>query len=727
MAKHCPSAAARQGRLVAPNWPLAPVPSALLAALLIASSASAQTTSLPPVTVLGRTAPPVADVSGWGEFPLREVPLSATVVGREQLQQSGARRLADLTRFDASVTDAYNAPGYWDFLTVRGFTLDNRFNFRREGLPISAETSIPLDNKDRIEILKGTSGIQAGTSAPGGLVNYAVKRPTAQPLRELRLEASSRASVLAALDISDHIGADQAVGFRLNLATESLKPLTRSLDGQRQLAALATDWRIGADSRLQAEVEWSHKKQPSQAAYSLLGNRLPDPVDPKVNINNQPWSQPSVFDALTGTLRFEQGLGTDWRWSATWGRQSLKTDDRLAYAFGCSADNNFDRYCSDGTYDLYDFRSENERRRQDALALQLKGQWKTGSVRHDLTLGVTHSTVRNRFQLQAFNYVGTGNVQGTLVAPADPSLTDQNTQRDEPSLEWSVQDAIRWNDQFTTWLGLRQTRLNRDSIRTNGSRPTSYSDRLVTPWLAASWQWASARLAYASYGEGVESQVVPNRSAQYTNAGVALPALKSRQFEVGFKAGTDALGVQAALFQIQRPMSNLDACARLGITPCTGANDGEAVHRGLELSGQWAAGPWRANGGWTLIRATRQGSMAEPATNGQRPTNVPGQVLRGLLAWKVPAVPGLELQGQWSHEGRRNVLADGSITLPAWTRTDATLRYETRMAGTATTWTLGIDNLMDKRYWKESPYQFGHVYLYPGAARTIRLAVQAAL
>jgi iron complex outermembrane receptor protein len=263
------------------------------------------------VTVLGRTAPPVADVSGWGEFPLREVPLSATVVGREQLQQSGARRLADLTRFDASVTDAYNAPGYWDFLTVRGFTLDNRFNYRREGLPISAETSIPLDNKERIEILKGTSGIQAGTSAPGGLVNYAVKRPTAQTLRELRLEASSRASVLAALDISDHIGADQAVGFRLNLATESLKPLTRSLDGQRQLAALATDWRIGADSRLQAEVEWSHKKQPSQAAYSLLGNRLPDPVDPKrLNLNNQPWSQPSVFDALTGTLRFEQGLGT---------------------------------------------------------------------------------------------------------------------------------------------------------------------------------------------------------------------------------------------------------------------------------------------------------------------------------------------------------------------------------------------------------------------------------
>ena len=68
---------------------------------------------------------------------------------------------------------------------MRGFVLDNRFNFRRDGLPINAETSIPLDNKERIEILKGTSGIQAGTSAPGGLVNYVVKRPLDAPLRSV--------------------------------------------------------------------------------------------------------------------------------------------------------------------------------------------------------------------------------------------------------------------------------------------------------------------------------------------------------------------------------------------------------------------------------------------------------------------------------------------------------------------------------------------------------------
>jgi len=90
-------------------------------------------------------------------------------------------------------------------------------------------------------------------------------------------------------------------------------------------------------------------------------------------------------------------------------------------------------------------------------------------------------------------------------------------------------------------------------------------------------------------------------------------------------------------------------------------------------------------------------------------------------------VPGLQLEGQLSHEGRRNVLPDGSITLPGWTRFDAALRYDTRINGVRAQWTLAVENAFDKRYWKESPYQFGHVYLFPGAPRTLRLGLTASL
>lgn len=682
-------------------------------ALLFAGAAQAQPGTLPPVTISGASAPP-AEVTGFGDFPLREVPVEATVVNRRQMEAIGARRLADLAQFDAAVADAYNSPGYWDFLSIRGFTLDNRFNYRREGLPVSAETSIPLDNKERVEILKGASGIQAGTSAPGGLVNYVVKRPTQQDLREARVEASQRASLLGAVDLGGRFGTEQAFGYRLNVAAERLRPEVRDLVGDRQMVALAADWRAGRDALLEGEVEWSRKSQPSQVGFSLLGNTLPPPADPRLNLNNQPWSRASDFDALTGTLRFSQALGGEWRWSAQVGTQRLRTDDYTAFPFGCGAEGNFDRYCSDGTFDYYDFRSEDERRRQDAAALNLKGRARTGSVTHELSTGLQASRVRNRFQPQAYNYVGTGTVDGTSVVPEDPTQAFLVPDRDERSLELFVHDAMRWNENLTTWAGLRHTRLDR-----------GYDQSVTTPWLAVSYKFGEL-LAYASWGQGMESyQASTSPTLALSNAGQVLPAAKSSQWEFGLRGGAGPWGWQAALFQIERPLTNFDFCSRT-FTCSVGDYDGEALHRGLEASTQWAEGPWQVWAGVMLLDAKRQGSVHEPAVNGKRPVNVPDFAARLNASYAFAAVPGLAVQGYLSHEGDRAVLADNSIMLPSWTRVDAALRYDRRVGNAQTSWTLGVQNLFDRRYWKESPTQFAHVYLFPGAPRSFRASFSAA-
>jgi len=124
---------------------------------------------------------------------------------------------------------------------VRGFVIDNRFNYRRDGLPINAETRIALDNKDRVEILKGTSGLQAGTSAPGGLVNFVVKRPTDLASRSAFLGWQQNGSLTGAVDISHRFGASDAFGLRLNAAAERLDPPVRDAKGNRHLLALAGD------------------------------------------------------------------------------------------------------------------------------------------------------------------------------------------------------------------------------------------------------------------------------------------------------------------------------------------------------------------------------------------------------------------------------------------------------------------------------------------------------
>ncbi len=332
-----------------------------------------------------------ARVSGFGDVPANELPFSTTTINRATLEDIGAKRVSDALQLDASVSDSYNSPAYWDILSVRGFTLDNRYNYRREGLPISAETMIPMDNKERIELLKGTSGIQAGTSSPGGLVNYVVKRaPTnaEQKIRSVSFSYGQGKNSLAAVDLGGRFGDTAEFGYRFNVAHEELNSYIRETKGQRDLVALAMDWRMKPGTVIDFELEQSRREQIGVNGYSLLGGVLPAPVDPRVNLTRQPWSLPGVFNATTGSVRLRQELDAGWRWTTQYGAQRLKTDDRLVFGFGCGASNNFSRFCADGSFDLYDFRSNNERRLSDALESEIAGQLHTGGMKHTLTAGI---------------------------------------------------------------------------------------------------------------------------------------------------------------------------------------------------------------------------------------------------------------------------------------------------------------------------------------------------
>jgi iron complex outermembrane recepter protein len=709
-------------------------PLAAAAALLLAGSAFAQQPATQTITISGRglLAP---SISGFGDAPLLRSPFSAVTLGNGQIADAGISSLGNLTRLDASVGDAYNAEGYWSQLSVRGYTLDNRYNYRRDGLPINAETAIALDNKERLELLKGASGIQAGTSAPGGLVNLVVKRPD-RMLHRVTLAVRDGGSVLGAVDLSGRFGPGQAFGLRLNAAYEHLDPLVRDTQGHRSMFALAGDWRLSSDTLLEAEFESSRQTQPSVAGFSMLGDSVPDArqVDPTINLNRQPWRQPVEMNGSTASLRLTQRLSADWRVTAHAMTQHLKTNDRTAFPYGVyNADYECpqwcDRYAPDGSFSYWEYVSDNERRHTDALDLSVHGRLIAAGIEHRLQAGVTSSRYRGRFQDQVFDLAGPGygNVNGTVDVPPSAGYTDANTNRSERSTEWSLKDAMKFGD-WSLWAGLRHTRLQRESARTSpasdGLRATSYSQSLTTPWLALAHQLDTATLLYASWGQGMESEVAPNR-ARYTNAGQALPALKSRQFEAGIKRDGTHYDATLAWFDIDRPQAiDQGSCDSAGT--CTRVIDGSAQHRGLEARVAWRSGPWNWQASAMWLDAQRRGSRTA-GVNGLRPVNVPEASLRAGVAYRVAAVPGLELNAGLTAEGDRMVLPDdNSVRIPGWARVDVGAKWVQSVGQTRqVTWRAGIDNLADRRAWKESPNQFGHVYLYPLAPRQWRLSAEA--
>lgn len=693
------------------------------------AQAPAQARTLAPSQSLSEiiiTEPAPSQVSGFGDVPLRQAPFSAVTIDAQTLQDIGAQRVSDALRLDASVTDSYNSPAYWDSLSVRGYTLDNRYNFRREGLPISAETMIPMDNKERIELFKGTSGIQAGTSAPGGLVNYVVKRPPAAKDGRIRAVSASFGpgqSSGAALDLGGRFGQDQALGYRLNAAYENLDPYIRNTQGQRHLFALAMDWRITPDSRLEWELESSERQQMGVNGYSLLGTELPAPVDGQRNLTRQDWSVPAVFRSNVGSLRFKQSLADGWLWTTHWGSQRLKTHDRLTFGYGCGT-SDFTRFCQDGSFALYDFRSENEQRLSDALQTSLSGQAQWGGTAHHFSVTLLRQRQLDRMPVnQAFAFIPTpGQVNAPFTSQANPDFSGFNTQRSEYSTELAVQDRVVLAKDLSLWAGLRHVSLDRASERTELANPNAkrFKNQATTPWLAVS-KTVADWTAYLSHGEGLEQFAVPNSSGTYwVNAGELLGVGKSRQTEIGLKSPANTEGAQGhvTLFKIVRPLAYDDGQGSRLL-------EGEQTHQGLQWGGRWTSRQWLLDAQAQWLQARINGVTTLTALNGQTPVNVPALTLRALAQYRFADTPGLRTSLRMNHEGTRRVIEDGSIKLPAWTTFDLAAHYDTQLQGTRTEWTLGVDNLSDRRYWRESPKQFGHYYLYPGAPRTVRVAVKA--
>jgi iron complex outermembrane receptor protein len=704
-------------------------PLAAAALLALGGAAHGQDASTPiapaqSVQVVGHASSDASGVTGFAQ-PLARTPIQAEAIDTRSLIDIGATSLSDLTRLDASLTDSYNAIGYWTTFTLRGFQVDNRTNFRRDGLPINAETALALENKSEVDVLKGLSGMQAGISAPGGLVDLVVKRPDAD-LRSVSLQWAQPGTLGVAADLSQRFGDARQFGARLNLSATRLDPNVRDDVGHRNTASLATDWRIDNDRLLEVEFEHSLQSQPSVPAFSMLGGVVPDPhsIDPRINLNDQPWSQPVVLQGNTMSVRYTQALNAQWRLKIHALQQQLVSNDHLAFAYGYAGCTVCNQFAADGTYSLYDFRSDGERRQTRDLDLSIAGDFSTGTLKHALTAGVLLTRFTARFNDEAYNYVGEGSIDGQTFVPADPSLTTPNVDRTERSTEFYLRDAVQLARDWTAWGGLRHTRLQHASYETSTGTPaddTDYTQVFTTPWLALSRALTEDDMVYVSWGEGIQSDVAPTYG--YVNNGRPLSSTVSRQWEAGYKHGDGTTRWGITAYRIEQAYAGDIP----GATTAAGAlygHDGITRSQGLEAEAQTRAGALTLRAS-AMVQRVRRERSADPTQNGLRPTNVPDQSVKILAGWDVSQLPGLTIEPSLAYEGGRAVLPDNSATIPGWTRYDLNARYAQRLAGMPVTWRAGVDNLFDRRAWREAPYQYDHAYLFPLEARTFHASVEA--
>src|SRR5258708_9827639 len=110
---------------------------------------------------------------------IKDAPLSVTAVTSAVISDQVARLLSEVVKNDASVGEDYAPVGYYGDFEIRGFPIDLATGLQINGMSIAGEQDVPLENKERVEFLKGIAGVESGVASAGGLINFVTKRPAA--------------------------------------------------------------------------------------------------------------------------------------------------------------------------------------------------------------------------------------------------------------------------------------------------------------------------------------------------------------------------------------------------------------------------------------------------------------------------------------------------------------------------------------------------------------------
>ncbi|KQV52256.1 TonB-dependent siderophore receptor [Massilia sp. Root335] len=661
-----------------------------------------------------------ASVGGFGEASLFDTPASITAIGRTQMQDLSIRSTTEAMRFDASVADAYNAVGYAEQFSIRGFALDNNYSYRKDGFAIPGDTQIPLENKERFEVLKGLAGLTSGVATPGGIVNYVTKRPTAAPLRSATVEVSERGTLYGTVDLGGRFE-DRRFGYRINAAAADIHPYVHGANGDRQFVSAAFDWQITPDALLQLDMDYQRKAQITAPGFQLIRNEvLPTGVSPKMLLNDQPWTRPVTTRDSNLGLRFEYKLAPGWLATVAGNKHWFKRDDFTAFPYGCSNEGAgfYPGYCSNGDYDVYDYQSTGERKSPWGVQAQVQGKFATGTIRHALTVGTSYSERHDSFGDYVYDYVGYSNLWNPLVTPhvaADRVTGPVFERRSDEERALFAQDIVSLTNQLTLHAGLRHVQIKRSEFIDEATGYVHSDDSFLLPSVALVFSPARDWNVYGTISHGLQhGGVAP---MQTTNENQVLAPQRSHQVEIGAKAAlANGLDLSAALFQIRQGLEYTDAGN-------TFVRNGRETHRGIELTAQGRATPaldWSLS---LMALNTRQEGTGQAGIDGKRVTDVPAFKSMAWVQYAVAAVPGLKLDGTWQYSGKKAFDPENTVFVPDYHVFGVGASYGVKWGATNVTLRARAENLFDKFYWRDVTPELGG-YLLPGAPRTFRVSAQ---
>jgi outer membrane receptor for ferric coprogen and ferric-rhodotorulic acid len=537
---------------------------------------------------------------------IRETPQSVTVITRQQMDDQGARDISDVLARTPGVSAQQYDSDRMEFST-RGFTITNYqydgVNTLYDGVYDQGTTHTDMAVYDRVEVIKGATGLMTGLGDPSATVNLVRKRPTREFQASVTGTAGSWDNYRSEGDVSGSLNDEGSVRGRMVGVYQDRNSYLDHYTQKKDILYGIVEADLSPDTLLTFGIDHQNNK-PRGTSWTGDIAFYNDGSETDFSRSFNPgtdWSRRD-FESTTFFGSVEQTLANDWKLKTSLTHMINDHDTLLGSASGTTLAG-LDPATGEGA--AFYWGHWEGHRLQDTVDINASGPFSLFGREHELVIGYTAAAAKTTGDL--YEGLGGDPVPGNLFdwsgdypEPDFAKTGDYETNQRQSGAY--LASRFKPTDDLAIILGTRVSTFKYDDksdFYVDPDTRTSYEQHgVVTPYAGVVYDLDETYSVYASYTSIYQPQTVKQAS------GNTLDPVEGASYEGGLKGEYfgGRLNASLALFRIEQ-----DNVAQYVGTTLTGIDYYKpikgATTKGieLELAGELSEG-WNLSAGYTYAR-----------------------------------------------------------------------------------------------------------------------------
>ncbi|MBH1394719.1 ferric-rhodotorulic acid/ferric-coprogen receptor FhuE [Stenotrophomonas maltophilia] len=665
---------------------------------------AADPTTLDKVVVKGERAEgySVRRTSAGTRFDLapREIPQSVSIISHQRIEDQKLDDIIDVLANTTGVTSTQSDSERTEFY-ARGFYIDA---YQFDGLPTQmvqnwsyGDSGLDLALYDRVEVVRGATGLLSGAGNPSASVNLIRKHADSAELTgSVSVNVGSWGRTRTTVDVGSALNASGSVRGRVIGSYLDTDGQMDRYNQRKTLGYAVIDADLTPDTQLSVGYDYQQKRAngATWGGFPMLysdGSRTG--YDESFNASPEWTYWDTTSKRAFATL--QHAFSNGWKFKVGATHDETRADDKLfypAYNDWTTGASNFDRTTGAGispSAGLY-----NTERKVTGVDGYVDGPFQLFGREHQLMAGLSY----NRRE-----YANYGDYQvGGPGQTWDPFASYLNWTGKIGEPNWNPL-ALASEGTITQKAGYAAARLSlADPLKLIiGARYTDWKSegegadrahKVTTPYAGLVFDINGTYSTYASYTEIFQPQTLKDRNGSY------LDPVDGKSYEVGVKGAwfDNRLNASLAVFRIEQ-----DNVGQATGEPVQGSQNEFAyraargtVSRGFEfeVNGELAPG-WNATFG-----ASRY--VAKDINGADINTNLPQTALKLFTSYTPQSLQALTVGGgaNWQNRIYYQVPAYGRIEQSGYALVSAFVRYRISPEFSVQA---NLNNLLDKKYYSQ--------------------------